>query len=41
MTVSDHIEQSIEQCQHPGKGTHIHIVEQVRPQGMKKQWTKQ
>jgi len=34
------IEQSIEQCQHPGEGTHIHIVEQVRPQGMKRQRTK-
>ena len=29
------------QCQHPGEGTHIHIVEQVQPQGMKKQRTKQ
>jgi hypothetical protein len=31
----DSIEQSIEQCQHPAEGTHIHAVEQVRPQGMK------
>jgi len=31
------IEQNIEQCQHPAEGTHIHIVEQFRPQGMKKQ----
>jgi hypothetical protein len=30
------IRQSIEQCQHPGEGTHIHVVEQVQPQGMKK-----
>jgi len=29
------IEHSTEQCQHPGEGTHIHVVEQVRPQGMK------
>jgi len=29
------IERSIKQCQHPGEGTHIHVVEQVRPQGMK------
>jgi hypothetical protein len=28
--------QSIEQCQHPAEGTHIHAVEQVRPQGIKK-----
>ena len=28
-------EQSAEQCQHPGEGTHIHDVEQVRPQGKK------
>jgi len=35
------IELSIEQCQHPGEDTHIHVVEQVRPQGMKKQRTKQ
>jgi len=30
------IEQNIEQCQHPGKGAHIHFVEQARPQGLKK-----
>ena len=41
MTVSNRIEQSIEQCQHPGEGTHIHAVEQIRPQGMKTQRTKQ
>ena len=35
------IEQNIEQCQHPGEGTHIHVVEQVRSQGMKTQRTKQ
>ena len=35
------IEQNIEQCQHPGEDTHIHIVEQVRPEGMEKQQTKQ
>jgi len=36
------IGQSIEHCQHPGEGTHIHVVEQVQPQGMKKkQRTKQ
>jgi len=35
------IGQSIEQCQHPREGTHIHAVEQVRPHGMKKQRTKQ
>ena len=35
------IEQSTEQCKHPEEGAHIHVVEQVRPQGMKKQWTKQ
>jgi len=35
------IEQSIEQCQHPGEGAYIHVVEQGRPQGMKKQQTKQ
>jgi len=29
-------EQSAAQCQHPAEGTHIHVVEQVRPQGMKK-----
>jgi len=23
------IEQNIEQCQHPGEGTHIHVVEEV------------
>ena len=34
-------EQSAEQCQHPAGGTHFHVVEQVRPQGMKKQRTKQ
>jgi hypothetical protein len=34
-------EQSIELCQHPGEGTHIHVVEQVRPQGIKKKRTKQ
>ena len=28
----NNIEESIEQCQHPGEGTHIHVVEQVRPQ---------
>jgi hypothetical protein len=28
---------SIEQCQHPAEGTHIHAVEQVRTQRMKKQ----
>jgi len=28
---------SIEQCQYPAEGTHIHAVEQVRTQGMKKQ----
>jgi hypothetical protein len=28
-------------CQHPGEGTHIHAVEQVQPQGMKKQRTKE
>ena len=37
----DKIEQNIAWCQHPGEGTHIHVVEQVRPQGMKKQRTKQ
>ena len=31
------IEQNIEQCQHPAEGTHIQVLEQVRPQGMKKQ----
>ena len=30
------IEQSIERCQHQGEGTHIHVVEQDRQQGMKK-----
>jgi len=30
------IEQNIAQCQNPGEGAHIHVVEQVRPQGMKK-----
>jgi len=35
------IEQNIEQCQHPAEGTHIHVVEEVLPQGMKKQRTKQ
>ena len=35
------MEQSAEQCQHPGEGTQIHGVEKVRPQGMKKQQTKQ
>jgi len=36
------IEQNIAQCQNPGEGAHIHVVEQVRPQGMKKkQRTKQ
>jgi len=35
------IEQSIEQCQHPAEGAHIQVVEQVRPQGMKQQRTKQ
>jgi len=30
-------EQNIEQCQHPTEGTHIHTVEQFRPQGMKKE----
>jgi len=30
-----------QQCQNPGEGTHIHVVEQVQPQGMKKQRTKQ
>jgi len=35
------IEQNIAQCQHPAEGTHIHAVEQVRTQGMKKQRTKQ
>ena len=34
-------EQITEQCQHPGEGTHIHVVEQVRPQGTKKHRTKQ
>ena len=29
-------EESIEQCQHPGEDTHIHVVEQARPRGMKK-----
>jgi hypothetical protein len=36
MVNKNSIGQSIEQCQHPGEGTHIHVVEQVRPQGMKK-----
>jgi len=35
------VQQSIEKCQHPGEGTNIHGVEQVRPQGMKRQPTKQ
>jgi len=35
------IEQSVEQCQHPAEGAHIHVVEQVRPQGMEKQRAKQ
>ena len=35
------LERSIEQCQHPAEGTHIHVVEQVRPQGIKKKRTKQ
>ena len=35
------MEQSIEQCQHPGEGMHIHVVEQDRPQGMIKQRAKQ
>ena len=35
------IEQSVEQCQHPAEGAHIHDVKQVRPQGMKKQRAKQ
>ena len=34
-------EQHIAQCQHPGEGTHIYALEQVRLQGMKKQHTKQ
>jgi len=33
-------EQHIAQCQHP-EGTHIYTVEMVRPQGMKKEQTKQ
>jgi len=35
------MEQSIEQCQHPGEGMHIHVVEQDRPQGIIKQRAKQ
>ena len=34
-------EQSAAQCQRATEGTHIHAVEQVRPQGMVKQRTKQ
>jgi len=34
-------EQSIAQCQHPAGGTHIHVVEQVRPLGMKNNGKKQ
>jgi len=37
MVEKNRIEQSIEQCQHPGEDTHIHVVEQARPEGMKKQ----
>jgi hypothetical protein len=37
----NNIEESIEQCQHPGEGTHIHVVEQVRPQGVKNKGIKQ
>jgi len=35
------MEQNIEKCQHPAEETHIHVVEQVRSQGMKTQRTKQ
>jgi len=35
------VEQNIGQCQHPAEGTHIHVIQQVRPQGMKKTAKKQ